>query len=607
MRASVVGGVASAALGLCLVAPTVAAAEPASVNPRPAVARLSTAVEPVLRQAAVTLIDDRALIRSAGGWASQADGAAYARTVTRSLKVGASLVTRVATVNGGSVQLRFGPGRGVVDIWVGAVRRASLSTAAATVQTRNVSVVGVGKLTLRVRTQGRGVFVDAVRLNPPAPASAPGALVQMDRNSAGVGGNGAGVERAALSPGGKLVAFWSNATNLFAGVTDGDYHLFVSQVSTGKVIGVADTNSALTTTAHPTQSEEQGDSGRMVVGWAPIQPGDTDSRYLLFTTRATNLFAPGTVPSYAGPYLFIKNFVTDLLTPVPLAEVDEAAWSPDSKKIAISTTARYGSDTNDDADIWSYDLTAPSNANLFRVSANASGQLPPRPISGVTTSNHFSWAKDSDRILFESAASTLVPGDTNGVEDVFIKRVSTGAITRVSTSANGAQGNNRSGKPSWSPDNTRIAFDSKATNLAAGGGSVNYDVFVKTLASGAISLTSRNSQGGATLFDNRAPRWAPTGTRLAFDSDNDTMAVKADSNGYEDVYVTDLITGKHQLASVTPTGHSGNFRSSQWNIFGANPVGWTPNGHGLLFLSTSSNFSSTDTNGFASSLFLKTV
>lgn len=44
-------------------------------------------------------------------------------------------------------------------------------------------------------------------------------------------------------------------------------------------------------------------------------------------------------------------------------------------------------------------------------------------------------------VVFESAASTLVPGDTNGVNDVFVRDLLLGQTYRVSVAYNGEQGN----------------------------------------------------------------------------------------------------------------------------------------------------------------------
>src|SRR5436190_2013155 len=48
---------------------------------------------------------------------------------------------------------------------------------------------------------------------------------------------------------------------------------------------------------------------------------------------------------------------------------------------------------------------------------------------------------DGRYVAFPSAASNLVPGDTNGRTDVFVRDRQTGTTSRVSLSGTGAQGN----------------------------------------------------------------------------------------------------------------------------------------------------------------------
>lgn len=97
-------------------------------------------------------------------------------------------------------------------------------------------------------------------------------------------------------------------------------------------------------------------------------------------------------------------------------------------------------------------------------------------------SRHPSISADGRQVAFRSEATNLVPGDANGVEDIFVKNVETGAITRVSTDASGQEGNGESNEPFISADGlgdgpsvkpalaekaNRIALESKAANLAA--------------------------------------------------------------------------------------------------------------------------------------------
>lgn len=71
-------------------------------------------------------------------------------------------------------------------------------------------------------------------------------------------------------------------------------------------------------------------------------------------------------------------------------------------------------------------------------------------------------------LAFISEASNLVPGDTNGVADAFVRNLDTGAISRVSVSTSGQQANGPSFDVSLSGDCARVAFTSTATNLALG-------------------------------------------------------------------------------------------------------------------------------------------
>jgi Tol biopolymer transport system component len=87
---------------------------------------------------------------------------------------------------------------------------------------------------------------------------------------------------------------------------------------------------------------------------------------------------------------------------------------------------------------------------------------------------------DGRYVAFSSLASNLVPGDTNGVPDVFVHDRLTGQTTRVSVASDGTQGNDHSGCPSISADGRYVAFESLASNLVPGDtdDSWEWDVFV---------------------------------------------------------------------------------------------------------------------------------
>ncbi|MDQ3123714.1 MAG: hypothetical protein M3Q14_03465, partial [bacterium] len=75
---------------------------------------------------------------------------------------------------------------------------------------------------------------------------------------------------------------------------------------------------------------------------------------------------------------------------------------------------------------------------------------------------------DGRYVIFHSAATNLVAGDTNGDIDAFIKDTQTGVITRISTDGSGNQANDSSFPAGISANNRYVTLLSAATNLVAG-------------------------------------------------------------------------------------------------------------------------------------------
>src|SRR5437667_281655 len=105
---------------------------------------------------------------------------------------------------------------------------------------------------------------------------------------------------------------------------------------------------------------------------------------------------------------------------------------------------------------------------------------------------------DGRFVAFDSAATDLVAGDTNGVSDVFVHDRQTGTTERVSVASDGTQANNASSYPALSADGRLVAFQSDATNLVAGDTNGATDVFVHDRQTGTterVSVASGGSQG----------------------------------------------------------------------------------------------------------------
>jgi hypothetical protein len=114
---------------------------------------------------------------------------------------------------------------------------------------------------------------------------------------------------------------------------------------------------------------------------------------------------------------------------------------------------------------------------------------------------------------FQSDASNLVSGDTNGVTDVFLWSrpkghqglslpKGSGSLQRVSVPSAGGEANGASRSPSLDGSVLKlphcVAFESDASNLAAGDADPTTDVFVRDLRGGQTILVSRGITAPAT-------------------------------------------------------------------------------------------------------------
>jgi hypothetical protein len=87
-------------------------------------------------------------------------------------------------------------------------------------------------------------------------------------------------------------------------------------------------------------------------------------------------------------------------------------------------------------------------------------------------------------VVFGSDATTLVPGDTNAVTDVFRHDRRTGTTRRVSLTDAGRQANDWSGLPSAAADGRCVAFLSVASNLVPRDTNNDYDAFTRCVGVG---------------------------------------------------------------------------------------------------------------------------
>lgn len=101
-------------------------------------------------------------------------------------------------------------------------------------------------------------------------------------------------------------------------------------------------------------------------------------------------------------------------------------------------------------------------------------------------------SQDGNLVVFASNANNLVAGDTNSTTDVFLRDIAAGTTVRLSVDALGVQGNNFSQESVISPDGTFVVFRSGASNLVAGDSNGVDELFLRDLASGTVTQLSPN-------------------------------------------------------------------------------------------------------------------
>jgi Tol biopolymer transport system component len=259
----------------------------------------------------------------------------------------------------------------------------------------------------------------------------------------------------------------------------------------------------------------------------------------------------------------------------------DGSISADGRYVAFASKASnlVAGDTNGKQDIFVQDR---QTGQTTRVSVASDGA------QGNGDSGQPVISADGRFVAFYSSASNLVPGDTNGVEDVFVHDRLTGQTTRVSVASDGAQGNGPSWGPSISGDGRFVAFESRASNLVPGDTNDTTDVFVHDRLTGQTMRVSVASDGREGNSYSWLARISADGRFVVFTSDASNL-VPGDTNGTWDVFVHDRQTGQTTMVSVAPDGTPGNGRSIGVSISG--------DGRFVAFMSEASNLVAGDTNG----------
>lgn len=361
-----------------------------------------------------------------------------------------------------------------------------------------------------------------------------GRTIRVSVDSAGVQAEFGG-HSPCISPDGRFVAFLSASTNLVVGDANGAVDVFVHDCVTGE-----------TTRA---SVDSAGVEGNRICAGAPSI--STDGDLVAFSSYATNLVPGDTNGSYD---IFVHDRQTGQTSRVSVASAGGQgnsssylpAISADGQTIAFQSYASNLAinDTNGVSDIFSHDRRT---GVTTRVSVNSAG------VQGNDASSHASISADGKLVAFGSRAANLVPGDTNGCVDAFVRDLNQGLTIRASQDPAGAQSNGPIQRPVLSADGRSIAFAGLASNLVPGDTNQEADVFVKDLQSGEVRRVSVDSAGVQSNKESALPSLSSDGRLVAFSSAGPRL-VSYDTNDANDVFVHDLdFTGPRlTLAGACP-------------------------------------------------------
>ncbi len=330
---------------------------------------------------------------------------------------------------------------------------------------------------------------------------------------------------ASISANGRYVAFLSGATDLAPDIPSGLVNVFVHDLRTGTTV-----DASVNSDGQPADASS----------FDPVI--SASGRYVAFSTNSSNF--EDAIGTLGAAQVYVRDrsegttsiaSVSDSGVPADrsvTASTLATGISADGRVVAFSTEANnlVPADTNYADDVFVHDMATGATQ---RVSVSSTGA------QAASDSVGGSLSSDGTKIVFDSDASNLVPRDHIATYDVFFRDLTTGRTRLVSRSSGDKQGNNASSSGMLSADGRHVVFRSFATNLVPGDTNGAMDVFVRDLGRGRTQRVDVTRAGAQAPLGSSGDDVAISahGRRAAFGSGSALVA--DDTNSYEDVYEHD--------------------------------------------------------------------
>jgi Tol biopolymer transport system component len=148
---------------------------------------------------------------------------------------------------------------------------------------------------------------------------------------------------------------------------------------------------------------------------------------------------------------------------------------------------------------------------------------------------------DGQVVAFQSHASNLAAGDTNRTADIFVANPDLGTSLLITRNAKGEQANGSSEMPQLSRDGRFVAFTSLADNLVENDGNRTQDVFLWDRESTGLTLITKDSNGVSALGHSEVHSISEDGRFLTIGTDATSLPGTRSSSG---LYLCDRSTGQ---------------------------------------------------------------
>lgn len=389
-------------------------------------------------------------------------------------------------------------------------------------------------------------------------------------------------QRPAVNQDGRYTIFWSDSSIVVGGDTNatGDIFLFDRVSNNTKRVNVG-TNGiqANNSTLNTADISDNGDSIVFASNANNLVPNDTNNQTDVFLHNPFNNTTFRVIPdSRNGPQGNAASF-----NPV---------ISPDGRFVAFRSYAtnflNAGVDTNNQPDIILFDRIVNPTSQFDRINEGTVNGNPSQANAEDAFST-FALSNEALYAVFDSVASNMVSGDSNGRYDIFLRNRVSRTTSRVSVGPGGVQGNGNSVRPTISHDGRWVAFESDASNLIAGDSNGKADIFLWDRNNPTtLERISVNSNGVQANGHSRTPKINSTGRFVTFWSDA-TNLVDGDTNNQPDIFVHDRVTGITTRVNITRSEQEANNFSQQFADISSD-------GSYVAFESGASNFVPNDTN-----------